>query len=184
VSDTVTPATEPITLTPTPISEVPTAVLLPSPTPTELPTVPPIPPNVERYEDRGTPVSLLASYFNAINRQEYQRAWDYWEQPPTPSYEGFTQGYDETMSVFLAVSPPTFIEGAAGSQYARVPTLMITTHVDGSQHVFAGCYVTRRVNPGTEGVDEGWSLYDAAVNATPGNTTDVTLLTQACEVWR
>ena len=129
---TSTPAAEMATLVPIPKSGTPTNVLLLSSTPMVLPTVSPVPPDVGRYEDRGTPVSLLTSYFNAINHKEYRRAWEYWENPPNPSYEDFVQGYSETMSVFLAVSPPTFIEGAAGSQYVRVPSLMIATHTDGS----------------------------------------------------
>jgi hypothetical protein len=140
----------------------------------------PIPPE-SAYEDREGPVRLLASYFNAINRKEYRRAWEYWESPPNRSYEDFEKGYAETASVLLVVRPPVRVEGAAGSMYAGIPTLLVATHIDGSRHAFVGCYVGRRVNPGTGGVDEGWSLYDAAVNAISGNNTDVTLLIQACE---
>ena len=92
------------------------------------------------------------------------------------------QGYAETAFVFLVVRPPARVEGAAGSVYAGIPTLLIATHTDGSQHAFVGCYVGRRVYPGTGAANEGWSLYSAVVNAAPGNTADVTLLAQACEV--
>jgi hypothetical protein len=166
------------TMTPVSTPETPTVALLPSSTP----TIPPVSPNEERYEARGSPVSLLASYFNAINRREYRRAWEYWENSPNPSFEDFMQGYAETVSVFLAVSPPTFIEGAAGSLYTSIPALMVATHTDGSRHAFVGCYVVRRANPGAGAVDEEWSLYSATVHATPNNTTDATLLIQACEV--
>ena len=160
---------------------------MPSPTSAlSSPTVPPTAslttPVEQPYDDRGDPVRLLASYYNAINRREYQRAWGYWENPPNPSYKDFVQGYAETASVLLVVRPPTRFEGAAGSVYVGVPTLLVATHFDGSQHNFVGCYVARRANPDIEGAptDRGWSLYRAMITATPGNTADATLLAQAC----
>jgi len=174
-----TPQVVPTTsVPPTPTSE-PSTHVPPSPAPLPPPTIPPVGPP---YEDRGDPVSLLASYFNAVNRKEYPRAWAYWENPPNPSYEDFVQGYAETAHVLLAVRPPTFIEGAAGSQYTSFPTLLIMTHTDNSQHNFVGCYVARRANPNIEGAPaDGWSLFDATVSATPGNSSDALLLSEACE---
>jgi hypothetical protein len=147
--------------------------------PTVPPTASPATPVEQPYDDRGDPVCLLASYWNAINRREYERAWGYWENPPNPSYEDFVQGYAETASVLLAVSPPTRFEGAAGSVYVGIPTLLIATHLDGSQHAFVGCYVARRA---TLDIDAGgeWSLYSATVMATPADTADATLLAHAC----
>jgi hypothetical protein len=139
-------------------------------------------PGEPTYDDRGGPVRLLASHYDAINRREYQRAYGYWETPPA-SYKEFVQGYTDTTSVFLVVSPPTHLEGTAGSTFASVPALLIATHTDGSQHNFVGCYVVRATNPGTTGTstEEEWSLYRGTLAPTPGNTTDVTLLAQACE---
>ena len=174
-------------VTATPVEEAGTpgsALVTPSPTPASpSPTVPPTvslsTPVEGPYDDRGDPVGLLASYYNAINRREYRRAWGYWENPPNPSYEDFVQGYAETVSVFLVVSPPTRFEGAAGSVYVGIPTLLIATHLDGSQHAFVGCFVARRPNLDVN-ADEEWSLYSATVTATPANSTDATLLVQAC----
>jgi hypothetical protein len=133
------------------------------------------------YQDRTGPVSLLASYYNAINRQEYLRAWEYWEAPPDPSFEEFAAGFVETESVMLAVRPPTWIEGAAGSRYASVPVLLRTTRVDGSRHNFFGCFVARCPNAGGAGVEKEWLLYDATVHSAPGNSGDAMLLSQTCE---
>jgi len=179
--------TEARTLEPTPVVPSPTPAP-PSPTtpPTAVLSPPTAPPAVSLttpvegpYEDRGDPVGLLASYYNAINRREYRRAWKYWGNPPNPSFEDFVQGYAETAFVFLVVSPPTRFEGAAGSVYVGIPTLLVATHLDGSQHAFVGCYVARRPNLEPD-ADEEWSLYSATVTATPGNSTDATLLMQAC----
>lgn len=166
------------------VTPVPTEAASATSTPSEVtPTATPVADAAEVYEDRGDPVRLLASYYNAVNRGEYERAWSYWESPPSASYEDFAEGYAETASVLLAVSPPTRVEGAAGSVYAAVPTLLVSTHMDGSQHAFVGCYVARRTNPGVlEGsTDTDWWLYSATITATPGNTTDATLLADACE---
>jgi hypothetical protein len=135
-----------------------------------------------RYDDCTDPVHLLASYFNAVNRREYQRAWEYWKNPPNPSYEDFLQGYAETAFVLLAIRPPTWVEGAAGSQYAEVPSLPIATHTDASVHAFVGCYVAWRVNPDLSGAagEAGWSLDQARVRAIPGHAADAILLEQAC----
>ena len=133
------------------------------------------------YEDRTSPTSLLASHYNAVNRQEYARAWAHWESPPNPSYEDFVQGFADTASVLLAVRPPTWFEGAAGSTYTRVPVLLSARHVDDSRHNFLGCFVTRRSNIGRPGVDQEWSLYEATVQPSPGNSADALLLAQVCE---
>ncbi len=41
--------------------------------------------------------------------------------------------------VQLIVQPPTRIEGAAGSLYAEVPTVVVARHRDGAERYFAGC---------------------------------------------
>jgi hypothetical protein len=135
------------------------------------------------YEDRRDPVSVLASYANAINRQEFARAWGYWENPPNPSFADFQQGFADTASLFLAVSPPQWIEGAAGNFYASIPTLLVATHTDGSTHSFVGCYQVHAINPGmlaTPTAVEEWSLWGATVQAAPGNSHDAMLLAGAC----
>ena len=162
------PATEPIRLE-TPSPGPPTSTTTPPPAyPTAL-----LSPRIAEayYEDRTGPVPLLASYYNAINRQDYPRAWDYWEHPPSPSYESFVQGFANTASVLLAVRPPTGFEGAAGSTYTSIPALLSATHWDGSRHNFAGCFVVRRPKASGVGPEQAWSLFNATVHRTPGNTT-------------
>jgi hypothetical protein len=162
---------------PAPTAEQPAVTAVP----TE-PSMLPAAAGVEPYDDRSDPVHLLASLFNAINRREFQRAWGYWENAPNASYLDFIQGYAETVHVLLTASPPTGYEGAAGSQYATVPTLLLATHVDGSQHAFYGCYVARRQNPdlGGTAVSAGWSLYSGTISAAPGDVADAKLLDLAC----
>jgi hypothetical protein len=179
------PTSEPPTDAPTAtVTEMPSPSS-PASTTTALapqPTASPAPPiDVPYYEERTGPTSLLASYYNAINRQEYSRAWTYWENPPDPSFEDFVQGFSDTASVLLAVRPPTRFEGAAGSTYTSIPALMRAKHTDGGRHNFVGCFVARRSNVGTAGAEQEWSLYEASVHLAPENSTDVMLLAQVCD---
>ena len=52
-------------------------------------------PSIPSYASQDSPAEVLASFYNAINRQEYQRAYSYWETPPS-SYPEFAQGYADT----------------------------------------------------------------------------------------
>src|SRR4029453_1322815 len=103
------------------------------------------PPSIPLYASQDSPTDVLATYYNAINRQEYQRAYSYWETPPSP-YDQFVQGYADTASVQLIVQPPTFIDAGAGNLHAAIPTVLLATKRDGSQQRFGGCYTTHKVN--------------------------------------
>jgi hypothetical protein len=131
------------------------------------------------YDDTSSPVGVLASYYNAIKLGEYERAWDYWGNPPSSSFEEFVDGFADTDSVMLVVRPPTFYEGAAGSVYVTIPALMSASHTDGSMHNFQGCFTARRPNVGDPETWE-WSLFDATVRPTAYNNADITVLDEAC----
>jgi hypothetical protein len=135
----------------------------------------------EAYENLNSPVELLASYYNGINRQEYQRAYGYWETPPN-SYDEFVAGFADTTSVQVIVQPPTRVEGAAGSLYVEIPVILIALHKDSSRHTFAGCFVTRKSNlqPPDIPEEDVWHLYQAEVEAVPNEAAIPALLAQAC----
>ena len=156
----------------------------PSPTatsPAARPAFSPAPPNETPYcEVRSGPVRLLDSYYNAVNLREYSRAWGYWETPPSASFEEFAAGSAGTESVMLVVRSPTSFEEAAGSPCASVPTRLSAVHTDGSWHNFAGSFFARRPDVDEPGIEQEWSLFDAAVQRTPGSSTAVTVLEQVC----
>lgn len=129
------------------------------------------------YNNPSSPVNLLTSFYDAINRQDYQRAYGYWQTAPS-AYADFVNGYANTASVQLIVAPPARSEGAAGSVYATVSTALVATQRDGSTQVFSGCYVTRRsnVNPS----DTNWHLYSAKITPAPADATIPALLAQPC----
>ncbi|MCD2472074.1 hypothetical protein LQ948_12720 [Jiella sp. MQZ9-1] len=101
-------------------------------------------------DDRSTPVSLIRSLYNAIDRHEYLRAWSYFaEDSSRPDFATFEKGYETTGGVKLKFGDP-LSEGAAGSVYTSVPTVIEAIGTDGSVKVFAGCYVTRFIQPANQ----------------------------------
>jgi hypothetical protein len=140
--------------------------------------VPPPGPSEPEYDDQSSPSATLASYVNALNRQEYERAWGYWDAPPNPTFEDFRQGFAGTEEAFLAVAPPTRFDAAAGSMYTSVPAVLLATHSSEGRQSFVGCYVLRRSN-----VDEGpqeWRLYEGTLGEVPDRSPGVELLATAC----
>lgn len=98
-------------------------------------------------DDRSDAAALIGSLYNAIDRQEYARAWGYFDDPkPAASFEAFTQGYAGTAGVELRTGA-SVSDGAAGSVYFEVPVAIRATDAQGATRVFAGCYVVRQVDP-------------------------------------
>ena len=95
-------------------------------------------------DDRSDPARLVSSYYNAIARQEYARAYGYLATPP--DYPAFAVGYADTAAVEVALGPVS-TEGAAGSIYGTVPAAVRATSTSGAVTVFAGCYLTRQIQP-------------------------------------
>jgi heat shock protein HslJ len=126
-------------------------------------------------DDRSNPVATLTSYFSAINSRDYQRAYRFWESPPS-SFEQFAKGFADTDRVRFLVELPPPTEGAAGSVYAAIPTIVISTTRGGNERVFAGCYVMRRSNVR----DRGWQIYRADVSQFPSSARISRLLSQGC----
>lgn len=126
-------------------------------------------------EDPGDPLATLASYYDAINARDYRRAFSYWDSPTT-SFERFASGFADTDRVRVLVEPSARVEGAAGSAYADVSTIVVATTKAGNERVFAGCYVMRRSNV----QDRGWKIYRADVSQVPSSARISRMLSQAC----
>lgn len=136
----------------------------------------------QSYENLDNPVDLLASYYDAINHQEYQHAYGYWQSAPR-TYNDFVQGFSDTSNVQLIVQPPTRIGIAAGSSYVAIPTVLIADHINGTQHTYAGCFITRKTNPQLPdpAPEDPWHLYDAELTEITGAVNIPVLLAEACE---
>lgn len=98
-------------------------------------------------DDRSDAEAVVKSFYNAINRREFSRAWSYFgETKPSANFESFVAGFEGTKSVRVVTGEPG-VEGAAGSTFFNVPVAIAATGVDDTERVFAGCYTARLVNP-------------------------------------
>lgn len=139
------------------------------------------------YEERTDPVNALVSFYNAINRKEYERAYGYFQGAPNPDpslvapYAQWVKGYADTASVTVAVGKAVEDAGA-GNIYASFPVVLTAKHTDGSTQVFSGCYFMHRVNTGISQNpnDELWSINAAKLAAAPAGSTIDQLLAQTC----
>jgi hypothetical protein len=102
-------------------------------------------------DDRSSAAALIRSYYDAVNRREYARAWAYFgEDKPAASLEAFAQGFETTQRVDVATGPES-VEGAAGSTFYAIPVAIRATATDGSETVYAGCYTARLADPRVQG---------------------------------
>ena len=101
-----------------------------------------------RYiDDRSSAAAIVNSLYNAVNRKEYARAWDYFgDEKPAKDVEAFAKGYENTTQVNVETGNVAS-EGAAGSTFYYVPVAIVSFNKDGSEQVFAGCYTARLANP-------------------------------------
>lgn len=101
-----------------------------------------------RYiDDRSSAASLIESFYNAVNRKEFVRAWDYYgDQKPAVDFETFAKGYENTQQVNV-ITGNVASEGAAGSTIYYLPVSIIAFNENGGDEVFSGCYTLRLANP-------------------------------------
>lgn len=103
-------------------------------------------------DDRSDAAALVRSFYSAVNRREYARAWDYFgEAKPSKSFEAFAAGYERTERVEV-LTGAVAAEGAAGSTFYFVPVAISAVGADGEAKIFAGCYRARLANPQIQGV--------------------------------
>ena len=91
------------------------------------------------------PVTLLRSYFEAIDRREFARAYTYWGYLGKASRQTFAQfheGFATTDHVAVDVGNPE-MGAAAGSAYADVPVVIVATQSDQTTQAFCGTYTLR-----------------------------------------
>lgn len=105
---------------------------------------------VQYMDDRSTPKALVQSYYNAINQQQYARAYGYFSEGFAPKdYDSWVKGYADTASVAVQVGA-TRPDPGAGQIYWALPVAISVRKTDGSHEVFAGCYTIHMTNPGMQ----------------------------------
>jgi len=100
-------------------------------------------------DDRSTAEAVIRSYYNAIDRKEYARAYSYYGTGGGPEFESFAAGYSDTASVAVSLGEVVG-DGAAGSSYFTVPVALAVSRTDGSKVGYSGCYTLRLVQPANQ----------------------------------
>ena len=95
-------------------------------------------------DDRSDGPALVRSYYNAIDRREYARAYAYFgDAPPVPTYGAFAGGYADTLRTELRLGPDQ-PDADMGGVTHFVGVVLRATRADGSEQVFSGCYQVRQ----------------------------------------
>jgi hypothetical protein len=132
-------------------------------------------------DDRGGPLEVLQSLFNALNRREYARAYDYWEnQAALGSFADYQQGYAATQSIQWAWGAVQ-TEGAAGQLYWSVPVTLKVKTASGNQ-LFVGCYRLHLSQPGIQSAPpyHPLGIISASLAAVANNADTQALMVAAC----
>jgi hypothetical protein len=135
------------------------------------------------FDDSAQPVNLLTSYYDAIARGDYARAYSYWEgQPRNQTLQRFTQGFARTANIQVVVGLVFQNEGAAGSIYTDIPTVITATN-NGTPQFFAGCFIARKSNVlvgNATQPDPNWHFYSATIAAVNGLQAGLDDIGQGC----
>jgi hypothetical protein len=133
----------------------------------------------------NVPDKLVQSYYNAISRHEYARAYGYWEAPGvpngvTPIFKDFVRGYANLASVEVTTGTVLSDAGAGNLTY-QVPTVISARQTDGTSQQFYGCYLLHRVDIGIGDTLPPYpiTLRAAHINAAPASADPAVLLGQA-----
>ena len=132
---------------------------------------------------------LVSSYYNAILRGEYERAYSYWENPGAPNaapaaFEDFVNGYANTGAVKVTTGTISSNAGA-GNLYAYVPVVLNVSLLNlqngQSAQQFYGCYTLHQVNAPVNNIVPPYPIAISAANITqaPVNADPAGLLNQA-----
>jgi hypothetical protein len=89
----------------------------------------------------ASPVEVLASYYNAVNRREYARAYGYLAAQGRPAFATFAGGYADTGAVHLAR-----LMVASGQQAGNAHAItcvgiaLVASSKEGSETGYGGWY--------------------------------------------
>jgi hypothetical protein len=123
--------------------------------------------------DDSDAAQLVANYYAAINELKFSMAYTLWFNNGGDSqlpYAGFVQSLAPIQGAVVTTGTVQE-EGAAGSTYATVPTVSVTSQADGSAQVLCGTYTLRHVN--VQPFDQlGWRITQVAMSPVSGAKSD------------
>jgi hypothetical protein len=100
-------------------------------------------------DDRSTPVQLVLSYFNAIDRGEHARGYGYFGTEEAPQFDSWQFHFDDVVRTEVSFGQMAQ-EGAAGSIYYQLPVTVDFEHAEGDHHLERGCINMRWINPANQ----------------------------------
>jgi hypothetical protein len=136
-------------------------------------------------DDRSTAESVIGSYFDAVNRREYARAYSYWEPAAAASqlapFDDFAAGYADTAAVDLTLGDIGSGVGA-GQLYFTVPVTLIATMSDGAVQTFVGCYTLHIGRPQIQAVPpfQPLAIQRASIRQVDNEADTAGLMSQSC----
>jgi hypothetical protein len=147
-------------------------------------TAPAANPSAINYiDDRSTPFQVIVSFYNAINRQEYLRAYSYYADPATAmgSFTSFANGYQDTASVDLVFGQ---ISGDAYMSQVdyTIPVILKATTKNNLRTNYAACYVVHEASPDVFGAPPIFpmSIERGSAQVSNINSSDASVLAIAC----
>ena len=136
-------------------------------------------------DDRSTPEAVINSYYDAVNRREYARAYSYWEpaaaQRELAPFDDFASGYADTTSVDATLGQGGSGVGA-GQLYFTVPVTLVASMADGSVQTYVGCYTLHLGRPQLQAVPpfHPLAIQRASIEAVDNDAATGDLIAQAC----
>ena len=196
-STPVLPTTVPATPTQVPVNTLAPTTTMPADTATTIPSTTPLPvvstptqaanAGIPNYtDDRSTPSQVIVSFYNAIDRQEYSRAYSYYSDPATTlgSFSSFVSGYQNTVSVDLVFGPITGDPGMSQIYYT-VPVILKAITKNNVHTDYAACYIVHESNPDVYGAPpiSPMSIDRGSATVSSLNDSDPSVLANACSAY-
>jgi hypothetical protein len=151
------------------ISPSPAASDAPVPAVSPTPSLSPLPPDAKGVQ---AAIDVVEEYYEAINTRNYRKAYQLWSgkgEASMQTFEQFRNGYANTESVEADTSgEPGDLEGAAGSQYVKIPVRLKAKTTGGKVQNFWGEYTLRRsMVDGATAEQRMWRIYSAQFKELP-----------------
>jgi hypothetical protein len=126
---------------------------------------------------------VIVSFYNAVNRKEYLRAYSYYVDPATTlgSYTSFASGYSATASVDLVFGQITGDPGMS-QVYYTLPVILKTTSTTNTQTNYSACYVVHETNPDVYGapIIDPMGIAQGSATVSSMSASDASVLATAC----
>ncbi len=121
------------------------------------------------FDNTDSPVDVLHSFYNAIDRREYERAFGYLYNLPgdIPNFAVFKSGYDATFEDTVSLIAPRYQNGAADSADTCVGFALTARQTNGAVKQFGGWYMVKSTT-GRSAVHGGWRIVMDGSHITEG----------------